>query len=481
MILKGYIFSILYVLLCLAVALVVYKLGAPKHITRKVVHILVGFEWLILYKFMGAASPHFLAVCVLFLVLLALDYKLKLAPMMSSDGENAPGTVYYALAMSIMAFVALFVPNMIYPFGIAVFCTSFGDGLAGLVGQGIKKHNIKIWNEKTIFGALVNFAVSFAVPFVFSLITDFKMSWWQCLLVAAFALQMELFAERGLDNIFITLGVGFLSYCLVYVARIEEYLLPIMATPLVIALCLKKRALTPSAVATAIMLDVAVSLTFGNVGFLVLMAFFAGSMIADKIKKTRKKAEQSSETSSDKGHRGVTQVFANGFVAMLCALTYSVSEDKVYFIAFVAVMAEAFADTAASGIGSSAKRVYDVFRFEKCERGISGGMSLVGTCTSLVASFAVAAIPFIFGKLAVSDFLIIGFIGFAGAIFDSFLGSVFQAKYKCSVCGSVIEHPIHCEKSATRYRGVRVITNSVVNFLSTLFCAVIAILIFKIL
>ena len=103
MIIKGYIFSILYVLLCVLIAMTVYRLGAPKHVTRKVVHILVGFEWVILYHFFGAASPHFLAVCLLFLLLLALEYKLKLVPIMSSDGDNAPGTVYYAVAMSVMA------------------------------------------------------------------------------------------------------------------------------------------------------------------------------------------------------------------------------------------------------------------------------------------------------------------------------------------------------------------------------------------
>ena len=43
MILKGYLLSIVYALLCLAVAFAIYKLGAPKKITRKIVHILVGF------------------------------------------------------------------------------------------------------------------------------------------------------------------------------------------------------------------------------------------------------------------------------------------------------------------------------------------------------------------------------------------------------------------------------------------------------
>ena len=73
MILKGYIFGIGYALVCLMLSLLLYKLGLPKKYTRKVVHILVGFEWVILYHFMGA-GVHFLAVCILFLLLLIAVY-----------------------------------------------------------------------------------------------------------------------------------------------------------------------------------------------------------------------------------------------------------------------------------------------------------------------------------------------------------------------------------------------------------------------
>nr|MBE6545708.1 hypothetical protein [Oscillospiraceae bacterium] len=134
MIVKGYLFSVLYALICLALGFVLYKFGVAKKITRKIVHILVGFEWVILYYFVGPGI-HFLAVCLLFLALLAVSYRKNLMPMISSDADNAPGTVYYALAMSVMAAVTLFIPEMILPFGIGAFCTSLGDGLAGLVGQ----------------------------------------------------------------------------------------------------------------------------------------------------------------------------------------------------------------------------------------------------------------------------------------------------------------------------------------------------------
>lgn len=472
MIIKGYVFSILYVLVCLLVAMGIYKLGAPKHVTRKIVHILVGFEWVILYHFFGAPSLNFLAVCVLFLLLLLLEYKLSLVPMMSSDGDNAPGTVYYAAAMSIMALVTLFLPNMIYPFGISVFCTSLGDGFAGLAGQAVKRHNVKIWNQKSLVGSIVNFAVCFAVAFVFSRCYGFDLSVLSCIVIAAFALELELFSGKGLDNILITLGVSFLTYSLMYFDRVWSYIVPILLTPLVIALCLKKKALTPMAVVSALMMDIAVSVAFGNVGFVVLIIFFAGSILTDKFKKKRNKTEQSINAESN--CRGISQVFANGFIAMLCAVLYALTAEKSLFVMFVAVMAEAFADTVASGIGSSAKQVYDIFRFEKCQRGMSGGVSVVGTLASLLASFLLAAVPLCVGAINAFEFLLVGCVGFVGGFFDSFLGSLVQAKYKCSVCGRVVEKPLHCSEEATLCRGISFVTNSVVNFLSTVFTGLLA-------
>ena len=131
MILKGYILSMAYAMICLLLSFILYKLGLPKKYTRKVVHILVGFEWVILYHTMGSGL-HFIAVCLIFTALLAVSYKKSLMPMISSDGDNAPGTVYYGLSMTVMAIVSLFLENFFFAFGIAVFCTSVGDGFAGI-------------------------------------------------------------------------------------------------------------------------------------------------------------------------------------------------------------------------------------------------------------------------------------------------------------------------------------------------------------
>ena len=234
MIVKGYIFGIGYALLCLALSLVLYKLGLQKKYTRKVVHILVGFEWVILYHFMGAGLP-FLSVCVLFLLILSIAYKGNLMPMISSDSDNAPGTVYYAAAMTGVAIIGCFLPGIMLPFGIGVMCTSIGDGFAGVVGQCIKRFNPTVYANKTLFGTLANVIFSSLSAFVISHVYSIELSIAACILIGIFSAELEIITPYGLDNVSVTWGTTALAFAFISFSEIGEYLVPIMITPLIIA------------------------------------------------------------------------------------------------------------------------------------------------------------------------------------------------------------------------------------------------------
>jgi len=472
--LKGYIFSLLYGLLCLALAVFIHKFGVSKKYCRKVVHILVGFEWVILYSFMGA-SIHFLIVCLIYLALMSLIYVKNILPMISSDGDNAPGTVYYCVAMSIMAFICLFVPNMMLPFGIGVFCTSFGDGFAGLIGQSIKKHNPKVFRNKSLFGAVSNFLFSFATAEIFTHVFDMGLTVWQCLLIALLSVMIELLGIFGLDNIFITVLTAFLTYAFIYLPWINNYLAPIMLTPLVIILVIKKKALTTRGLIFAMVLDLVISLTMGNFGFVLLLAFLFGSIAIDKVKALKKRED----TITKRGDcRDEIQVIANGLIPMMLAVLYSCTFHPVFVVAYVAVLAEAFADTAASGFGVFSKNTFDFFKMRKCTCGISGGMSVIGTLASIVAAALFSLLVLPFGIKSFTVILIVIVSAFLGVVFDSFLGSVLQVKYKCKVCNSLTEREWHCNKPTKQFSGFRFFDNDVVNITSALFSAVISVLLF---
>ena len=473
MILKGYIFGIGYAFICLIISFIMYKLGVPKKYTRKVVHILVGFEWVILYHYFGP-EIHFLTVCVIFLILLAIAYRGRLMPMISSDDDNAPGTVYYAAAMTGVAAVGCFVPEVMLPFGIGVMCTSFGDGLAGFIGQAIERYNPKIYGSKTLIGSLTNFVISTACAAVISSVYSLELGIVNCIFIGILSTELELVTTRGLDNVSVTWGTTALAYAFMYFVNVNAYLIPVIFTPIIVMLCVQKKALTRVGILMAIILDIAAAVAFGNKGFIVLCIFFIGSIIVDKIKKYYKKQSRNENTNIE--CRNYMQVLVNGMIAFLCSISFIITKNPIFAIPFVASLAEAFADTVASGIGALSKRTYDPFRRRECESGLSGGMSLIGTISSFIAALIISVIAYCLGfnGFGFAELVIVSLSAFLGGIFDSFLGSLFQIKYRCTECGKITEREEHCDTRTVRYSGFAFIDNDIVNLLSCTFSAILA-------
>lgn len=470
----GYIASLSYGIVCLIVAMLAYKFGVPKKYTRKIVHILVGFEWVILYHMMGVGL-HFVAVCLIFTALLAVTYKKSLMPMISSDADNAPGTVYYGISMTVLALASLLLDNFVLAFGIAVFCTSVGDGLAGVIGSAVSVKNPKIYKNKTLIGTASAFVFSFASAYVFSLVYGLGLGIPYALAIGAFAAGLELITEWGLDNVTLPLGTAALSYALLYIDGTVNYLVPIIATPFIIALADGKKILTGKGIIAAVILDVAVSVSLGNFGFVLLLAFLLSSVAIDKVKKRRREKDEISKRGEN---RDWVQVLANGLIPALLAVLYFVSGHRVFVIAYSATLAECFADTAASGIGSLSGKPYDPFRRKRVDVGLSGGMTVIGTAASLISPALLLLISLAFGALDFKWWLIVSLCAFAGAVLDSALGSLAQAKYRCEVCSLVTEKEAHCERPALLISGARFMTNDAVNIISVAFSAILSVVIY---
>jgi uncharacterized protein (TIGR00297 family) len=363
---------------------------------------------------------------------------------------------------------------MLLPFGIGVTVTSLGDGMAGVIGQLTVRYNRKIYKNKTLVGSLSFILFSFFGVLLFKYAFAASLNVWQVLLISVFAAALELISARGLDNITITLGSAFLAYSLIYLDGTVNYLAPIILTPIVIAIVLSKRVLTPVAVVFAVLLDALVSIAFGNAGFIVLLTFLFLSVVSDKVKARGR----GSSTADDKTSlRGGMQVIANGAVPAVCSLLFIFTKNPVFTLMYIASVAEAFADTAASGVGAISDKTYDPFRLKVCEKGISGGMSLVGTVASLVASFVITLISFALGMTDIKGAIILALVAFLGMIFDSALGSLLQIKYRCSVCGRITEKKEHCAASTVKYRGVSFVNNDVVNITASVFTAILALII----
>ncbi|MBE6537303.1 MAG: DUF92 domain-containing protein [Ruminococcaceae bacterium] len=475
MIILGYMTSLLYGVLCLALSVLAYKLGMPKQYTRKIVHILVGFEWVILYHFFGAGL-HFLAVCLIFTALLAFSYRKKLFTMISSDSDNAPGTVYYGVSMSVMAIISLFADSFVLAFGVAVFCTSFGDGLAGVFGSLIKKHNPKIYRNKSLFGTLSAFAFSLFSTITFSRVYELGLTLGQAVAISALAAGIELISEYGLDNISLPLCTAVLTYLCITDYPVMEYIIPIVATPFIVAFAASAKILTKKGILMALVLDIAVSVSLGNFGFVLLLSFLLLSVLVDKIKNKMRKKDD--DITQKNGARDTFQVIANGIIPAIFALLYVIFEHFVFVIAYCTSLAECFADTVASGFGMLSKKAYDPFRMKRVNVGISGGMSLVGTLSSLVFAFAFSTVPLMFGIISFKLCVLCTLCAFIGAVIDSMLGSLLQVKYQCSICKIITEKETHCDNKTNFVSGIKWFTNDVVNLTSCTIASLLAIILF---
>ena len=70
--------------------------------------------------------------------------------------------------------------------------------------------------------------------------------------------------------------------------------------------------------------------------------------------------------------------------------------------------------------------------------------------------------------------IIIG--GYSGNLLDSIIGGTIQRIGKCTECGNITENMTHHNKKVTITRGNKNINNDVVNFISTIFGAIIAVI-----
>jgi phytol kinase len=207
MILSGYIFSYVYlfgVILLIGALQKLFRFDVE--ISRKVIHFFIGFVWLILYRY-HAGTWHFLVVPFSFIVINYASYKLKIFKMFEREDEkNHYGTIFYAISMTVMSGVSLIWPQTLIPYGIAVFCLSFGDAAAALCGGYIRKGNRMITKEKSLYGTLGAIVFSVLGIFLFLLILPTPLQLWQILLLGVATGLLEL-AGKGLDNFTLPFGI----------------------------------------------------------------------------------------------------------------------------------------------------------------------------------------------------------------------------------------------------------------------------------
>ena len=167
---------------------------------------------------------------------------------------------------------------------------------------------------------------------------------------------------------------------------------------------------------------------------LILLGFLLSSHKATKWRFDEKKRLGLSE--SNDGHRGWTNVVANGAIpGLICLYAYLSDDWNTVVWLFGAAVAVAASDTFASEIGCLDPRVRMITTFKPCEQGENGGFSPNGQLAAAAGSAVVAVLTFCAWWITSSDTSalnglqllgVLSVIGWLGCQIDSYLGALLE-------------------------------------------------------
>ncbi len=248
-------------------------------------------------------------------------------------------------------------------------------------------------------------------------------------------------------------------------------------------IALKKQSLDVSGTIAAVVMGVMVLWCTRFGGFFLLLLFFVGSNVVGKVSKRIRQQSLGELLIEKKGSkRDMMQVLANGLMATLGALMWYCTGKLTALVLFGAALAEATSDTFAGEVGRLSKKPpVSIRTLTPVPKGLSGGITLLGTAAAFLSSLVIALFWAVFFKDSLgstSDFFfalgIIAITGFMGCIVDSYLGACAQAHYRDPETGELTEKEYKDGQHLELVQGLRWVDNDMVNLLSNIFSAVFA-------
>src|SRR5438477_10142448 len=187
----------------------------------------------------------------------------------------------------------------------------------------------------------------------------------------------------------------------------------------------------------------------------VLIAYFGVSTLLSRIGAARKRALVAGVVDKT-GARDATQVMANGFPFLFCALAatfYPRANAYDWMTSAAASLAASAADTWATEIGMLVGQPpRSILTWRRMAVGESGGVTLAGWIAAVAGASFVGAVAALTGLSAVAfPFIVLG--GIAGAAVDSLVGASIQRRAWCDACGRATEMRLHDCGTPTHHTG----------------------------
>ena len=248
----------------------------------------------------------------------------------------------------------------------------------------------------------------------------------------------------------------------------------VILAALVAFVTIKKKAFTvPAALSACVMLVIS-AVCGAWAGVVIVLAAYLTIFAVDMVIGEKSEAVTGS-INQRSGARGMVQVIANALAATIAAVCGFIFKKPELMIVYAAALTECLADSLASDVGVLSKKdPIDICRMKRIKRGLSGGVSLLGTISALAGCLLMCFVSFIFFGISAKVIIAVLVIPMLGIVIDSILGSLVQAKYKCAVCGKNTEKTVHCGQKTTPVGGIKLINNDAVNIISNFLTAILA-------
>lgn len=190
-------------------------IAATSEVARKIVHIGTGNVILVAWWWQLPAWVGIAAGAIAGAIAL-LSYYIPILPGINSVGRKSLGTFFYAVSIGIL--IAWFWPIQEFQYAaIGILVMTWGDGLAGLIGQNFGQHLYQIGGiKKSWEGSLTMALVSYIVSSLILLCVfgNIWQNWVVSLAVALVATGLEAFSKFGIDNLTVPVGSAALAFYL---------------------------------------------------------------------------------------------------------------------------------------------------------------------------------------------------------------------------------------------------------------------------
>ncbi len=420
------------------------RLHSSQLAARKVLHLLaVGACALAMWKL---ETTWFLWVAVA-LVYPVLVWLVGWKGFWEEDNRPAWGILWFPPAM-LLAWLLCGKDREITALSMGIL--AFSDAIAAWVGAGLNRGVYYLSSDKKSLPGSLGFLASAA-----SLIWIFKpelgvehIAW-----AAMVCTLLEAMGAKGRDNLWIPVGAA-----LALVHPLPDYLsLELCLLALGCALAFRIGFLTASGAVAAWLMAAGIVWLAGPVWLWPPVLFLVSGSLLGKL------PGRGGEDRKSGKPRDHIQVWSNGGLALACLLAMDVIGKEMALKLFLVSLSVASADTWSSELGARfGGTPYDILRWRPMRRGVSGGVSLLGT----LAAFPGALLPLVL----FTETYHLAAAGFLGMLIDSILGSSLQARY-CDAEGNLSETE---SPGLVLAGGYRWMDNDRVNLLSNLLTLIFA-------